>query len=405
VTESPPPQLPEKSRIWSHPLLRVSLAIVPLVGAWLLINRPPHDRPVTVILSTPAPSPGATPSPDATRDHEASLELLPIIREEEPDDNSARHLLLHIPIKTRTPKTNIDVKDLVVHVLFYDLVDKQSVAPTAATVNSHWVTPPADWRDTDTEELAVDYQLPKSTPGSTTNSEHREYFGYVVRIYYKQQLQAADAQPERLAKLYPAPATLPGESSTGTSARPSVPPLTETTGTPVAVDGIAAGATLGLLPVTSEEKPDENSARRFLLHIPIKARPGAHIAVKDLVIHVLFYDLIDGKTVAETAANVNSKWTKPPPTWANSTTEELAVEYQLPKPKPGGTPPHENRKYYGYIVRLYYQNQFQAAIAQPQLLAQKNPPPAHLSPTSTPAEPHVTATPTPVAAPAPVAHP
>jgi hypothetical protein len=139
----------------------------------------------------------------------AMLGLLQVKEEDLHDDNSAKHFLLHIPIKAR-PKAHIDVKDLVIHVLFYDIVDNQNVVPTSANVQSRWATPPADWADTDTEELTVEYQLPK--PERAAKRDSLKYFGYIVRIYYKQQLQAATAQPERLAQQYPPPPTLPKEN-------------------------------------------------------------------------------------------------------------------------------------------------------------------------------------------------
>jgi len=143
------------------------------------------------------------------------------------------------------------------------------------------------------------------------------------------------------------------------------------------VSGIAAGAVMGLLPVSTEEVRDENSAKRFVLHIPIKARPNARIDVKELVIHVLFYDIVDGQNVVQTSANVNSKWTTPPADWVNSDTEELAVDYQLPK-LDARLAKRENRKYYGYIVRIYYKQQLQAATAEPDRLAVQYPPPSTL---------------------------
>jgi hypothetical protein len=147
--------------------------------------------------------------------------------------------------------------------------------------------------------------------------------------------------------------------------------------TSVAVEGIAAGATLGLLKVTSEDERDDNSAKRLLLHIPIKARPKAQIEVKDLVIHVLFYDSVEEKNVVQTSANVNSRWAIPPADWRDTDTEELTVEYQLPKLEARAAK-RENRKYFGYIVRIYYKQQLQAATAEPERLVQQYPPPPTL---------------------------
>jgi len=133
-------------------------------------------------------------------------------------------------------------------------------------------------------------------------------------------------------------------------------------------------ATLSLLPVTTEEQPGEQSIKHFTLHIPIKARPGSHIAVRDMVVQVLFYDLVNDQTVVQTSANVNTHWVDPPADWSKSDTEGLAVEYDLPKPTAGSTKP-DLRKYYGYLVRIYYRNQLQAATASPERLQRQYPPP------------------------------
>jgi hypothetical protein len=142
-------------------------------------------------------------------------------------------------------------------------------------------------------------------------------------------------------------------------------------------EGIAAGATLGLLAVSAKDEPDAQSAKKFVLHVPVKARPKTRVEVKDLVIHVLFYDLVDGQNVVQTSANVNSRWVTPPADWSDADTEELAVEYQLPKPEAKAAK-REDRKFFGYIVRIYYKQQLQAAAAEPQRLAQQYPPPPTL---------------------------
>ena len=144
-----------------------------------------------------------------------------------------------------------------------------------------------------------------------------------------------------------------------------------------AIDGIAAGATLGLLKVTTEERRDDGSAKHFTLHIPIKARPKARIDVKDLVLHILFYDIVEGQNVVQTSANVSFRWATQPADWVDSDTEELTVDYQLPKPEAKAAK-RENRKYFGYIVRIYYKQQLQAATAEPERLAQQYPPPPTL---------------------------
>ena len=167
------------------------------------------------------------------------------------------------------------------------------------------------------------------------------------------------------------------QAATMREATKQVPEATVENASTGPVEGIAPGATLGLLPVRVEDEPDANAAKRFSLHIPVKCRPKTKMEVRDLVIHVLFYDIVDGQNVVQTSANVNSRWMTPPADWVEADTEELAVEYNLPKAEAKAAK-RENRKYFGYIVRIYYKQQLQAATAEPERLAQQYPPPPTL---------------------------
>ena len=147
--------------------------------------------------------------------------------------------------------------------------------------------------------------------------------------------------------------------------------------TSVMIEGIAPGALLGLGKIRTEDQADAESQKKFTLHIPVRARPRAKVEVHDLVIHVMFYDKVDGKNVVQTSANVGSKWVTSPVDWADSDTEELAVEYQLPRPEPGRLK-REAREFFGYLVRVYYKQQLQASFAEPERLGQQYPAPAIL---------------------------
>src|ERR1700709_2354726 len=89
----------------------------------------------------------------------------------------------------------------------------------------------------------------------------------------------------------------------------------------VEIDGADAGATLELGQIATEEQRDANSARRFLLHIPIKSRANKHIGPSKLGIDVIFYDLVAGRNVVQTSANVKYRWAKTPVSWIESETE------------------------------------------------------------------------------------
>lgn len=139
-----------------------------------------------------------------------SLGLLEVVTEEQDDRNAAKHLVLRIPIKARA-REKVDVRDLTIQVLFYDTVDNTNLVQTTANVSSRWTSSPADWQDSNVETLEVDYQLPLPE-AKAAKRETRKYFGYLIRIYYKGELQAATGAPERLEQQFPPEQKLPADS-------------------------------------------------------------------------------------------------------------------------------------------------------------------------------------------------
>ena len=170
-------------------------------------------------------------------------------------------------------------------------------------------------------------------------------------------------------------------------------------------DGIPDGSTFGITEVTATDSPDADSETNMKLKIAVKARPGAapdHTKVK---IQVFFYDTVDNKEVVLTDADVSYEWLTPHHDWKNTNPEILAVTYLRPKNKPispdaalsaaaaavtppgarrrlreegafGGLPGEGgHRKYLGYIVRIYYNDQLQAVRADPTKLLNLFPPP------------------------------
>lgn len=131
-----------------------------------------------------------------------------------------------------------------------------------------------------------------------------------------------------------------------------------------------ARAILTIDPVTIEEINDPLCSQKFTLRVPLKIQPNTSINVGDLTIQVLFYDSVDGKALVQTNANVNSRWASQPTDWIDSDTEQLEVEYSQPRADPKESR-REERKYFGYIVRVYYKNELQDTRAEPRSLAAK----------------------------------
>src|SRR5256885_3213784 len=154
-----------------------------------------------------------------------------------PDADAETNMKLKISVKAR-PGTPIDHTKVKIQVFFYDTVDNKEVVLTDADVSYEWLTPHHDWKDTNPEILAVTYvraknksssdadlafaaasvtppgtskKKPAITKPSTTAADagHRKYLGFIVRIYYNEQLQSVRADPTKLLNLFPPPLTAP----------------------------------------------------------------------------------------------------------------------------------------------------------------------------------------------------
>jgi len=155
------------------------------------------------------------------------------------DPEAETHLTVRVAVKKR-PEVPIDYTKVKIQVFFYDTADNnQRVVLTDADVSYEWLTTHHNWQEANPEILAVTYLRPKKDaissdaaltaaasavvppvpgkrnrpskppPTESVESGQRKYLGYIVRVYYKDQLQAVRAEPNRLLNLFPPPFTAP----------------------------------------------------------------------------------------------------------------------------------------------------------------------------------------------------
>lgn len=167
-------------------------------------------KSMTSAQATPAPSEstGGSPTADANGFQPgSSLALVNLSTVEKPETSEGyKRFTLKIPVKRR-PDAKINVAGVVIQVFFYDQLGDKTVVRTNADVSSHWATLPADWQQDDIEILEVDYTQAPPEPGKI--EEGRHYYGYIVCVYYKKELQDQAADPDTLIKVNPPPLTLP----------------------------------------------------------------------------------------------------------------------------------------------------------------------------------------------------
>jgi len=142
------------------------------------------------------------------------------------DPEVETNLTLEIGIK-KQPGAVIDHNKVKTLVFLYDVVNDKDIKLTDADVSNEWLTSKHDWSDTNPEVLLVRYVRPKTSgalsesslseaaakvrPGqkgrgskSSADSGQRKYLGYIVRVYYGDDLQAVQAEPSRLLQQFPA---------------------------------------------------------------------------------------------------------------------------------------------------------------------------------------------------------
>jgi tetratricopeptide (TPR) repeat protein len=141
------------------------------------------------------------------------------------DPDTETNLALEIGIK-KEPGAAIDHNKVKILVFLYDIVNDKDIKLTDADVSNEWLTSKHDWSDTNPEVLQVRYVRAKTggalsesslseaaakvRPGqkgrgskSSADIGQRKYLGYIVRVYYGDDLQAVQAEPARLLQQFP----------------------------------------------------------------------------------------------------------------------------------------------------------------------------------------------------------
>lgn len=115
-------------------------------------------------------------------------------------DGSIQTKDLRLAVKAR-PGEEIDARDVRINVTFYETMDGE-IMPTMSRVQSMWFTTPVDWKNEGIEILEVKYEVPRLGPDG---GPPPQFYGYMVNIYHRGQLQETRADPVNLQELFPPP--------------------------------------------------------------------------------------------------------------------------------------------------------------------------------------------------------
>ncbi|MCB1225241.1 MAG: hypothetical protein KDK99_05465 [Verrucomicrobiales bacterium] len=124
-------------------------------------------------------------------------------------------------------------------------------------------------------------------------------------------------------------------------------------------------------PCAVVKDPAVTQGERITLRIPIQRLVEGYIEPTAVSVDVFFYDLVNGSKVEPTRADPPvSRWVAEPVDWSGQPEEEpLDMVYFLPPMSSQEVKDHGERQFYGYVVKLYYQNRLQDTAAAPPDLA------------------------------------
>jgi len=94
-------------------------------------------------------------------------------------------------------------ENLALVVFFYDLVDEVRIEASTADTSEDYPSAPYDWMEDGTEEIVVTYHQPSFTPEEQRELGQRRYYGYVIELYYDEELLDKVIMPEELAAIAP----------------------------------------------------------------------------------------------------------------------------------------------------------------------------------------------------------
>jgi hypothetical protein len=125
--------------------------------------------------------------------------------------------------------------------------------------------------------------------------------------------------------------------------------------------GVSNNSILAITETTLTETTDPDAKNHFTLKVGVKPRPGTqngHV----VRISVSFYDLTKDNKMQPTIAQVGYNWLTSARDWTDATPKFLAATYVRPTSQP---PSSDERRYGGFIVRVYFDGKLQDSRARP----------------------------------------
>ncbi|MDF1825448.1 MAG: hypothetical protein P1U68_12450 [Verrucomicrobiales bacterium] len=118
-----------------------------------------------------------------------------------------------------------------------------------------------------------------------------------------------------------------------------------------------------------EESPGEHG-QKVSLRIVVDADPANRLEGSEMSLLVYFYDEVDGTTINPSTADTSYDYPSVPYDWIDGGKEEIIVDYQQPVFTEEEVRELGIRRYYGYVIELYYRDRLQDRIEMPEELSE-----------------------------------
>jgi hypothetical protein len=118
-----------------------------------------------------------------------------------------------------------------------------------------------------------------------------------------------------------------------------------------------------------KEHPEITTGEQVTIRLALKARDGVPIDVDNVYLDARFYDITTGGTVEASPSNpVRWEWMTQPADWKDQPEEVLDLVYYRASERDFEGVAVMNHRYYGFLVKLYYQDVLQDIYSEPRTL-------------------------------------
>lgn len=111
----------------------------------------------------------------------------------------------------------------------------------------------------------------------------------------------------------------------------------------------------------------ENGDRWITVAVSLRSSPGEEVNPGGVFMEILYYDLVNGRRAEQLAGEMQeAEWASETPDWIDPEEELVDLVFHVPPMSPG--PEERSRTFFGFILKLYYEDEIQDVIADPRVL-------------------------------------